>query len=85
MAPWLSSAGASDAFGSASFFAVNGARYVVLLAMLRANFDIFVLGAHPPNRPLRTHSRASANVNTPKLDFFPSRTRAKPSNIPLPS
>jgi len=36
-------AGASDAFGSAAFFAVNGARYFCLLEMLRAGFNLFIL------------------------------------------
>lgn len=36
-------AGASDAFGSAAFFAVNGARYFALLEMLRAGFNLFIL------------------------------------------
>lgn len=35
--------GASDTFGSAAFFAANGARYRVLLEMLRAGYHPFVL------------------------------------------
>ena len=35
-------AGGSDEFGSANFFAVNGARYRALLAMLREGFSLFV-------------------------------------------
>ena len=35
--------GGSDEFGSAAFFAVNGARYGALLAMLRAGFSLFVV------------------------------------------
>lgn len=35
--------GGSDAFGSAAFFAINGARYLALLQMLRAGFSLFVL------------------------------------------
>ena len=35
--------GGSDTFGSAAFFAVNGARYCVLLEMLRAGFNLFIL------------------------------------------
>ena len=37
----------ADKFGSSAFFAVNGARYRALLAMLQAGISLFVLDRHP--------------------------------------